>query len=472
MRSGFSAALRRRKTVSCAVGVKGEFMSEVFSAIENALCRYDMLPERGRIVLGLSGGADSMTLADFFASREDLRPRLLCAHVNHGIRGEEADRDEAFVLAWCQSRGVQCEVLHADVPAEAARTGESEEACGRRLRYAFFARLAAWEDDRIAVAHNADDQTETILFHLIRGAGLNGLSGMAPVRGKIIRPLLFTPRSAIEAHCRESGLRFVEDSTNADDAYTRNKIRHSVVPVLKELNPSLNETLARMAAGLAADEAYLQAQAAVESLGMGWRFPGTLQLEKLRELPDPLLVRVLRRWMEEHGLGIQEKHLRTAVQCVRQGGSFSPWKDWLLYCGQGAAVLCRPEPETDPLPVDGLGEMMLPDGNCLQIQEEFLENAHKIHNLLFKNTLDYDTMNTSLKLRHRRAGDVFRMPGRPEKTLKKLFNEEHIPVPLREKLWLLEQDGTVVWLEGFGAADGFAAGKNTRHGLRVQLRRE
>ena len=447
-------------------------MSQLFSKVEQTLSRYEMLPERGRIVLGLSGGADSMTLADYFASREDLRRRLLCAHVNHGIRGEEADRDEAFVLTWCRAHNVPCEVLHADVPGEAARTGESEEACGRRLRYAFFERLAAWEGDRIAVAHNADDQTETILLHLTRGAGLNGLSGMAPVRGKIIRPLLFVSREEIEAHCRESALGFVEDSTNGDDAYTRNKLRHSVVPVLKELNPNLNETLARMAAGLAADEAYLQARAAAESLGKSWKFPGTLRLETLRELPDPLLVRVLRRWMEEQGLGIREKHLRTAVQCVREGGSFSPFEDWLLYCGQGVAVLSRPEPETAPLPVDGPGEIVLPDGNRLCIQEEFLENAHKIHNLLFKNTLDYDTMNTGLVLRHRRAGDAFHPPGRPNKTLKKLFNEADVPVPLREKLWLLDCGGTVVWLEGFGAAEGYAAGENTRRALRVQLQRE
>lgn len=443
-------------------------MSELFTTVEQALHRFAMLPAQGRIVLGLSGGADSMTLADFFVSRSDLRSRLLCAHVNHGIRGDEAARDEAFVVNWCREQGVPCEVLHADVPGEAARTGESEEACGRRLRYAFFAGLAGGEDDRIAVAHNADDQTETILFHLTRGAGLNGLCGMAPVRGKIIRPLLFVPREEIEAHCREKSLGYVEDSTNAEDAYTRNRLRHSVVPVLKDLNPNLNETLARMAAGLAADEAYLQAQAAEALQAAKGEFPGTLRQEKLQELPEPVLVRVLRRWMEDRGLGVQEKHLRTAIDCVRQGGSFSPWKDWLLYCGQGALVLTRPE-EADAavLPVK-TGENPLPDGNRLVISPLFSENEHKIHNLLFKNTLDYDTMNTGPILRHRRPGDAFRAPGRPEKSLKKLFNEAHVPAPLRDKLWLLESGGEILWLEGFGAAAGHTA-KESGCGFTVQL---
>lgn len=443
-------------------------MSELFTTVEQALHRFAMLPAQGRIVLGLSGGADSMTLADFFVSRSDLRSRLLCAHVNHGIRGEEAARDEAFVVNWCREQGVPCEVLHADVPGEAARTGESEETCGRRLRYAFFAKLAGGEDDRIAVAHNADDQTETILFHLTRGAGLNGLCGMAPVRGKIIRPLLFVPRAEIEAHCREKSLGYVEDSTNAEDAYTRNRLRHSVVPVLKDLNPNLNETLARMAAGLAADEAYLQAQAAEALQAATGEFPGTLRQEKLRELPEPVLVRVLRRWMEDRGLGVQEKHLRTAMDCVWQGGSFSPWKDWLLYCGQGALVLTRPE-EADAavLPVKA-GENPLPDGNSLVISPVFSENEHKIHNLLFKNTLDYDTMNTSPILRHRRPGDAFRAPGRPEKSLKKLFNEAHVPAPLRDKLWLLESGGEILWLEGFGTAAGHTA-KESGRGFSVQL---
>ena len=444
-------------------------MSELFCRVQQTLDRYAMLPENGRIVLGLSGGADSMTLADFFVSSPALRPRLICAHVNHGIRGEEADRDEAFVTAWCRVRGVPCRVLHADIPAEAARTGESPEACGRRVRYAFFASLAAEEQARIAVAPNADDPTETILLHMVRGAGLTGLCGMAPVRGKIIRPLLFASRMEIEAHCRERGLAFVEDSTNASDAYTRNRLRHGVVPVLKDLNPNLNETLARMAASLAEDEACLQAQAAAALAGAGGEFPGTLRQAALQALPGPVLVRVLRRWVEACGLEVQEKHLRRAVECVARGGAFSPCRHWQFYCGQGAVVLVPPGDVRETVCPPLVGTCRLPDGSLWTAGEEFLENAHKIHNLLFKSTLDYDTMGHDLLLRHRRPGDVFCTPGRKPKPLKQLFSEARVPLPLRERLWVLESGGQVVWAEHFGAAAGYAAGADTRHILRVRL---
>ena len=445
-------------------------MEKVHETIECTLRRYQMLPAQGRIVLGLSGGMDSMTLAHYFVSCESLRPRLLCVHVNHGIRGEEAARDERFVRDWCEKQGIPCQVLHADVPKEAVMSGESEETCGRRIRYAFFESLAPDPDDRIVVAHNANDQTETILFHLAGGTALRGLCGMPFVRGKIIRPLLAVTREDIEAHAKACAIPFVTDSTNEDVHYARNRLRHRVIPELLVLNPSLHESLHRTVRTLSEDEAFLQ-QLAVQGLREAQAdFPGMLRADVLLKLPGPVRLRVLRCWMEEQGLHrVEEKHLRTAEALLSREGSFSPEGDWLFLVSHGVVSLSRPV-EPFCTAVSCPGETQLPDGR-LVIEASFSESAHKIHKLLFKNILDYDTIKSGLTLRHRMPGDVFQPPGRPAKSLKKLFNEAGLSKAIRSRLWLLEHEGNIVWLERFGVAAPYAAGPLSRRLLRVSLER-
>lgn len=445
-------------------------MEKVHETIERTLRRYQMLPAQGRIVLGLSGGADSMTLADYFASSQSLRPRLLCAHVNHGIRGEEAARDERFVRDWCESRGIPCQVLHADVPGEAARLGESEETCGRRIRYAFFESLATDADDRIVVAHNANDQTETILFHLVSGTALRGLCGMPFVRGKIIRPLLAVTRAEIEAHAKACSIAFVDDSTNEDVRYARNRLRHHVVPEMIAINPSLHAALHRTARSLSQDEAFFQQLATQGLLAAQTKFPGMLSAEKLLELPEPVCLRALCRWMESQGLRrVEEKHLRKAYALLKQGGSFSPGENRLFAVSHGVVSLTKPV-EPCRMAVNCPGETKLADA-LLRLEPCFSESAHKIHKLLFKNILDYDTIKSSLILRHRMPGDTFQQPGRPVKSLKKLFNEAGLPQAVRERLWLLECEETIVWMERFGAAASYAASPSSRRMLRVSLER-
>ena len=168
-----------------------------------------------KMIVGLSGGADSVCLLHVLQSLDALPLHLTAVHVNHGLRGEEAARDERFCRQFCETLGVEFCSVHVNVPAESAKTGEGHEACGRRLRYAVF-RKAAGEDGYILTAHTADDNAETVLMHLLRGTGLSGLGGIPPVRGNILRPLLSCTRADVERYCAKHDLSYMTDSTNED----------------------------------------------------------------------------------------------------------------------------------------------------------------------------------------------------------------------------------------------------------------
>jgi len=209
-----------------------------------------------RVCVAVSGGADSVALLT--ALREanalpwnGLGVGLAAVHVQHGLR-VEAGEDAAFVQTLCERLGVPLEVHSVDTPGHVARTGETVEEGARTLRYGVFGEyLATGKADVIVTAHTLDDQAETVLMKLLRGAWTEGLSGIYPVvglaRGKIVRPLLGTSRAEIVAYLKAAGQEWREDATNADPAYTRNRLRHQVLPVLRAENPSLDKTLANLA---------------------------------------------------------------------------------------------------------------------------------------------------------------------------------------------------------------------------------
>lgn len=228
-----------------------------------ALCRrWEMLPPGGLVLCAVSGGRDSMALLHYLLSRREAEGfALAAAHFNHQLR-ESADRDEAFVRDICRGWDVPLTCGRGDVRAFARETGRSLEDAARCLRYRFLEETAdALGAARIAVAHHRRDNAETVLLHLLRGSGLRGLGGMAPVRGRIVRPFLDTDRADIETYVEENRVPYVEDETNADLRYTRNRLRLEALPLLEEIAPGCGARMARMAGLLREEERYLEDRA-------------------------------------------------------------------------------------------------------------------------------------------------------------------------------------------------------------------
>ena len=251
-----------------------------------------LLPAGCTVLCAVSGGADSVCLLDLVRRLGDVT--ALCAHFDHGIRGAESARDAAFVEALCEEWGVPFFLGRGDVPAYAAENGLSIETAARELRYAFLERTAQEQGaDVVATAHNLNDNAETILFRMARGTGLRGLAGIPARRGKIVRPLLQTPRRDIEEYLAAHNIPHVEDSTNAEPDAARNRVRRDVLPMLESVQPGAAAGIVRMSETLAEDEAFL-ASLAEERLA---RWGGAIPAKELCALPRPVARRALARWL-------------------------------------------------------------------------------------------------------------------------------------------------------------------------------
>lgn len=429
------------------------------------ITQQDMLTPADTVVVGVSGGADSVALLHILLTlrREKGSPsRLVVAHIQHNLRGEDSRQDERFVRQLCADWGVECRVKDADVAALAAVWGTGTEDAGRRVRYAFFEELAEeLAPARIATAHNRKDNMETVLLHLTRGSGLQGAGGIPPTSGNRIRPLVTCSREEIEAYCRENGLAYRQDSTNADTAYSRNRIRQKVLPELAAINPQAEEAFLRFSESVRQDNACLQALAAAlvaEVTAPEHRY----RLAPIQAAPPAIGVRALRQIVEgETGAVPETTHLRALLALPEQGGAVT------LPGGRRAVShrgdLCFPDNAYPPaLAADtpaNPGESYEMCGKIYTLSllslEEY-ENAQKVHKILLKNALDYAMINGSLCWHIRQPGEELRPVDRPTKTLKKWFNEMGVP-PWQRDAWpvLRDRDG-IVWMAGCGAAERVA----------------
>ena len=297
-------------------------------SVKKTIEEHSLINRGDVLVLGLSGGPDSMCLLHILKGLEgEYGFELRAFHLNHMIR-PEADSDEEFVKEHCKALGVPVYTAKEDVPSEAKRNGESLEAAGRRIRHA---RLRSLCDEiekglpdgcsaRAVLAHNADDQAETVLLRMIRGTGVHGLSAMEYMREDgLIRPLLDTERKEVEEYCRKQGLTCLIDSTNASEEYLRNRVRLSVLPMLEEINPSVKDALRRLAASAAMDDAYLSdaAEAWYRAHVKTGEEPALL-IKDLRGLSDAVFYRAVRLAFADAGLSsdIETVHIKALERSV------------------------------------------------------------------------------------------------------------------------------------------------------------
>lgn len=423
---------------------------------------YDMLPEGSLILCAVSGGADSICLLHILSSEAKSRGySVAAAHFNHRLRGAEADTDEEFVRAFCAQRGIPFYSGSGDVAGESRRRRAGLEETARRLRYAFLDETAReLGAARIATAHTADDNAETLLMHLLRGSGLSGLSGIPPVRGSIVRPLLRTTRREILDYLEQHGLPHREDSSNADTRFTRNWVRHTVLPLLRGKNPAVTEALSRTAELLRADDRclYRMAEAALSSVRME---SGQLSLpaKALALLPDPVASRAVLLLLERTGRGrgdITAAHVAAVLELARTKGpsaSLSLPRGVILRRVYSELVFCPEpsEPQTfSPTALNRSGLTSLMDGKW----EIFCAPADK--NQEYCNSPDTfyikcDMIKESLLLRPRQSGDRIALIGRQgSRSLKRLMIDAKIPLWERGSLPVLADGGQVAAAAGFG----------------------
>ena len=437
-------------------------------------CRRQGLFKSGdRVIAACSGGADSMALLLFLLRhRRTLEIEVQATHVNHGIRGAAAARDADFVADFCRQNGVELFLYDAAQEGIEIPPHPSED-WARGLRYGWFDELAARQEAVIATAHTMSDQAETVLFRLARGTGLHGLAGIPPRRGCYVRPMLCLTRADTEAYCAALGQHYIQDETNAEDVYARNRIRHDAIPALQYANPAAERSIARLCRQMRAMDEWLTAEAA--ALLQAAAVPGGYDAATLRRAEGPVLDAALRALVSPVR-DAEEKYvslLRFLVLKGEGGVQLTPQvnyklRDGLLVCltGEGAQRLPAPPQPFEP------GAYRLPGGYFVKFQvvkyEEFLKNQP-----IFKKDLnccaDCAKIQGNVMLRTRQPGDSFRPAGRHvRKTLKKYYNELGVPLDERALLPLLASGSEVLWLWGSGFAEGCAPDAYTHEVLTVR----
>lgn len=393
-----------------------------------AIRQYDMVSPGDTVICALSGGADSVALLfALYLLKEKLDITLEAAHFNHGLRGEESDRDEAFARDLCSRYDIPLHCSGGKVTAGK----KGLEAAARDARYAFLGQLSG----KIATAHTADDNAETVLLHLIRGTGLKGLGGITPVSGNLIRPMLNITRQEVEAFLEEWCLGHIQDSSNASDAFLRNRVRHHVMPLLKEENPRIAENLSAMAQRLRQDEAYLSRQADFDSLPT---------VEELKHLDPAVRSRVLEKFLKESGVREPEQtHIAAAEALV-----FSE-KPSARASFPGGITVARCYDRLEKLP-----EKDAPEPVCLTCPGalqfgSFRVTCTEAEEII--NTPDAITVQPEgeILLTTRQPGDEIRLPG-GRKSLKKLYIDRKIPAPDRAGIPVVRDDRGILGVGSIG----------------------
>lgn len=390
--------------------------------------QYDLIHPGDTVIAAVSGGADSIALLfALFLLREEWGIILEAAHFNHCLRGEESNRDARFVADFCAHYGI-----HLHMGSENVVPGEKGlEAAARDARYRFLRSLPG----KVATAHTADDNAETVLMRLLRGTGLKGLGAIAPVSGNVIRPMLSVTRREVEAFLEEYALAHIEDSSNGEDAFLRNRIRHRIMPLLYEENPRIGENLSSMALNLRLDEACLSRLASGP-------MPG---IEELKSLPDAIRRRYLERFLKENGVREpEESHLLQAESLLFH------WNPSASMNFPGGIVIAR---EYDRLVRLDSPEML---GNYTLEKETYVEELD-----LWVTVEDAISLEQGehvftvqprgpLRLRARRSGDAIALSG-GTRSLKKLFIDRKIPVSRRCRIPVVEDDDGILGVYGIGA---------------------
>lgn len=467
-------------------------MIQVQNEVRQYIARTHMISKGDRVIIGVSGGADSTALLHVLVQLGGIfRAQYRVVHVHHGIRGAEADRDAKFVEALCRKYKIPFKVVSVQTLQFAKKHKISTEEAGRYLRYAAFEEEAQnWEKEAdtdkrvlVAVAHNREDNAETVLMQLCRGSGLKGVAGMKPMRGRIIRPLLTVGRADIEAYLQKEEIAWCTDSTNLQDDYTRNRIRHEILPkLISGVNQSAVENITRAARLIGEADIYLakQAQAILndcviqdeESCGVS-----TADLVKQDPIIRTYMLRLMIGMVNRTMKNITARHiddmnrlaeaetgkrlnLPYGLEAVRTYDML--WVGKRGFCGDTA-----PSRRPEGVPTAEMNEyyrkhfsfdvfdydetMVIPDGEDVK-------------------WFDYDKIDDVMEIRPRRTGDFITLKDGGRKTVKSLMTDEKIPASSRDNVPMLAVGSHVLWVVGYRISESFKIDDSTRRVFAVRYK--
>lgn len=413
-----------------------------------AVDTYCLIEYNDKIAVALSGGADSVSLLHMLCSvKEKYNLTLFAIHINHMIRGAEAERDESFCREFCKRNGIELFVKRVDVPALAKNEKISTELCGRNVRYNAFEEISKKLDCKIATAHTLSDNAETLMINLVRGTSLNGLCAIPARRGNIIRPLILCDRAYIENYCKENSLNFVTDSTNLTDDYTRNKIRHNVITELKSINPSFETSVKRLCddARLVVEYLDKQTKLALSACKLGYGY----STDKLLSFDKIIRQNAIKQICLDSGAEIPEHiHIELIDDILKNGGSVDLNGNFRAIAKQG--ILRVEQIKFDNNTTDEISFSNVIDKEFILAGQKYLVKEVTNSDCQGDNYISLSENEISKAvIRTRRQGDKFFFEKRKLlKSLRKAMNEFKIPSEQRDLIPLVALDDKILWCKG------------------------
>lgn len=449
----------------------------------------ELIKEGERVVVGVSGGADSVCL--LLVLKEIMPPECITAvHINHGIRGDEAARDEDFVLQLCKRQDIRLEIRRLDVPLFARENKISEEEAGRVLRYRVFEEIRLlYKADKIAVAHNLNDVAETFLMNLSRGSGITGLTGIKLRNGVLIRPLIKTSRTEIEEIVTYLGESFITDSTNNSLIYTRNRIRKRVIPELEEVNERAVSHINDACERLEKIEGYIIKEAANAYKSYVAKGKDIFISSEILTLDEVIIEEVLHKALSEvagrardigsvhisYLLELFNKQVGREIDLPYKVRAFREYKGIRLKGSankpeSGESIQVLPELLLHTEDVEGISTVASEEDNIsLTFEDGSVKNLSQNSCIRW---FDYDKITENVMLRFKEEGDYLVIsPEGDKKKLKKYFADSKIPSDKRGLIPLVASGNEVLWVVGYRTGEGARITSSTRKLLKIEIKR-
>lgn len=430
--------------------------------------KFNMLNYKDRIIAAVSGGADSIFLLENLNElKEEYNLEIIVAHVNHGVR-DTAKRDEDFVIKRAKELNLKCEVLHVNMDEYAIEHKISSEEAGRFLRYNFFRSLAS-KNSKIFLAHNANDQAETVLFRIIRGTGIEGLSAMDFIDRDLYRPMLNIKRDEIEEYIEENNINFVQDETNFEDIYSRNKLRLNVIPYIEDnFNENFTDSLIRLSQISKSNFKFVNK--ITRDLFLKNYKDNKLYIKNLKDLDEYILSEIVREFLknEINTLeGISSKNISDVVLLIQKAvnSKINLPGDLNLILSYDYIYLAR---EIGKVEIEeqilNLGKNKTHFGNIYVAKS----NLYRADDNMI--SIDANKIKGNLKIRNRRDGDKFMPFGMNKyKKLKNFFIDEKIDRYKRDLVPIIYDDEEIIWVVPYRISEKYIIDKNTKEIINISL---